>query len=85
MAVLADVSGLYDEHALRAVVARPLADLCVTVIAANFKNRPTLRGIPTRYIHRVTDLLPTNLPLEVTAPLALVIVFLELTVVLDMS
>jgi len=64
-----DVSGLYDEHALRANVARPLADMCVTVIAANFKNRPTLRGIPTRYIHRVTDLLPTNLPLEVTAPL----------------
>jgi len=64
-----DVAGLYEEHALRAVVPKPLADLCVQVIAANFKNRPTLRGIPTRYINRVTELLPTSLPLEVTAPL----------------
>jgi len=64
-----DVSGLYDEHALRSSVAKPLAELCVQVIAANFKHRPTLRGIPPRYILAVTELLPTTLPLEVTAPL----------------
>ena len=63
------MTGIYDEHALCAVVAQPLADMCVAVIANNFKNRPTLRGIPTRYINRVTELLPTTLPLEVTAPL----------------
>eukprot|EP00965_Chrysotila_dentata_P069826 2306824-Pleurochrysis_carterae.AAC.4 len=69
MHVDVDVSGLYEEHALRAAVVKPLADMCVSVIASNFKHRPTLRGIPTRYIHRVTELLPTTLALEVTAPL----------------
>lgn len=64
-----DVTGLHDEHALRATCPDSLSDLCVSVIAANFNNRPTLRGIPTRYINRVTELLPTTLPLEVTAPL----------------
>ena len=39
------------------------------MIADNFASRPTLRGIPMRYINRVTELLPTSLPLEVTGPL----------------
>ena len=60
---------MHDEHSLKATVAPPLSDLCVQVIAANFANRPTLRGIPMRYINRVTELLPTSLPLEVTGPL----------------
>ena len=65
----ADLSGMHDEHSLKAHVAPPLSDLCVQVIAANFASRPTLRGIPMRYINRVTELLPTSLPLEVTGPL----------------
>lgn len=64
-----DVSGLYDEHALKAVVVMPLAQMCVQVIAANFKRTPTLRGIPPRYINAVTELLPISLPLEQTASL----------------
>jgi len=64
-----DLSGLYDEHTIRAQVPQPLSELCVRVLAANFANRPTLRGIAPRYINRVTELLPTNLPLEVTGPL----------------
>eukprot|EP00304_Pavlova_gyrans_P010050 CAMPEP_0206036760 /NCGR_PEP_ID=MMETSP1466-20131121/2998_1 /ASSEMBLY_ACC=CAM_ASM_001126 /TAXON_ID=44452 /ORGANISM="Pavlova gyrans, Strain CCMP608" /LENGTH=435 /DNA_ID=CAMNT_0053411265 /DNA_START=22 /DNA_END=1329 /DNA_ORIENTATION=+ len=48
---------------------RPLADLCIDVIAANFASRPTLRGLPPRFVHRVTALLPTSLSLEVTGPL----------------
>jgi len=64
-----DLTGLHDEHSLKAQVAPPLSELCVQVIAENFASRPTLRGIPMRYINRVTELLPTSLPLEVTGPL----------------
>jgi len=64
-----DHSVLHEEHVIRANNAPPLADLCVIVLAENFALRPTLRGIPTRYIPRVTELLPTSLPLDVTAPL----------------
>ena len=64
-----DLSGVHDEHALKASVPPPLAELCVTAIAANFVNRPTLRGIPARYIDRVTELLPAQMALEVTGPL----------------
>ena len=60
---------MHDEHSLKAQIAPPLSDLCVQVIAENFASRPTLRGIPMRYINRVTELLPTSLPLEVTGPL----------------
>ena len=66
---VADLTGLHDEHSLKAQVAPPLSELCVRIIAQNFSNRPTLRGIPTRYINRVTELLPTTLPLDVTGPL----------------
>ena len=66
---VADLTGLHDEHSLKAQVAPPLSELCVRIIAQNFSNRPTLRGIPTRYIDRVTELLPTTLPLDVTGPL----------------
>ena len=64
-----DVDSLYEEHALRAKNAPPLSDLCVAVLADSFASRPTLRSIPTRFISRVTALLPTSLPLDVTAPL----------------
>lgn len=64
-----DLGGLHDTHSLKAQVAPPLSDLCVQVLAANFSNRPTLRGIPTRYIGRITELLPTSLPVEVSGPL----------------
>lgn len=64
-----DLSQLYEEHTLKAHVPPPLSELCVQIIAANFASRPTLRGIPTRFIERVTELLPTSLPLDVTGPL----------------
>ena len=64
-----DLTGLHEEHTIRANVPPPLSELCVGVLAANFANRPTLRGIAPRYINRMTELLPTDLPLEVTGPL----------------
>ena len=64
-----DLAGLHDDHSLKAQVAPPLSELCVRIIAQNFSNRPTLRGIPTRFVDRVTELLPTTLPLDVTGPL----------------
>ena len=64
-----DLAGLHEDHSLKAQVAPPLSELCVRIIAQNFSNRPTLRGIPTRFVDRVTTLLPTTLPLDVTGPL----------------
>ena len=64
-----NVSGLHEKHTVRANVPPPLSELCVRVLAANFSTRPTLRGIAPRYINRMTELLPTGLPLEVTGPL----------------
>ena len=69
MGVDFDLTGLHDDHTIRAQVPPPLSELCVRVLAANFANRPTLRGIAPRYINRLTELLPTTLPLEVTGPL----------------
>jgi hypothetical protein len=69
MPVEFDLTGLHDEHTIRANVPPPLSELCVRVLAANFASRPTLRGIAPRYINRMTELLPTDLPLEVTGPL----------------
>jgi len=54
---------------LEAYNPRPLALLCIDVIANNFATRPTLRGIPTRFVPKVTALLPLDLPLEVAGPL----------------
>lgn len=64
-----NLSGLHEKHTVRANVPPPLSELCVRVLAANFSTRPTLRGIAPRYINRMTELLPTSLPLEVTGPL----------------
>jgi hypothetical protein len=69
MGVDFDLNGLHDEHTMRAGVPPPLSELCVRVLASNFASRPTLRGIAPRYINRMTELLPTDLPLEVTGPL----------------
>ena len=63
-----DLSALYEEHSLMAAGPPPLSELCIRVIAKNFEEKPTLRGIPARYLSRVTELLPTTLPLEVTGP-----------------
>jgi len=69
MTIEFDLTGLHDEHTIRANIPPPLSELCVRVLAANFASRPTLRGIAPRYINRMTELLPTDLPLEVTGPL----------------
>ena len=44
-------------------------ELCLEVVAANFRCRPTLRGVPAQQVGLLSELLPTDLPLEVTAPL----------------
>ncbi len=47
----------------------PLTDLALNVVAANFTSRPTFAGIPKKFREKFTTLLPTTLPLEITAPL----------------
>jgi hypothetical protein len=69
MAIEFDLSGLHDEHTIKSTVPPPLSELCIRELAHNFASRPTLRGIANRYINRMTELLPTDLPLEVTGPL----------------
>ena len=40
MPVEFDLTGLHDEHTIRANVPPPLSELCVRVLAANFASRP---------------------------------------------
>lgn len=46
----------------------PLTELCVEVLAANFKDHSNFRAIPPKFQTRVVEVLPTDLPLEVTSP-----------------
>lgn len=39
-------------------------DLCVKVVAGNFENDPSFGKLPDKYIKKVTDVLPLDLPLE---------------------
>lgn len=39
-------------------------DLCVKVVAANFEACPTFGPLPDKYVKRVVDILPIDLPLE---------------------
>ena len=62
-----DLSGLHDEHTIKAGVPPPLSELCIgslpqSIAADAARHRD-------RYINRMTELLPTDLPLEVTGPL----------------
>ncbi len=45
----------------------PLTELCVEVLAANFKHS-NFRAIPPKFQTRVVEILPTDLPLDVTSP-----------------
>jgi hypothetical protein len=47
----------------------PLTALSLRIVAANFTSRPTFAGIPKKFQEKYTELLPTNLALEITAPL----------------
>eukprot|EP00736_Rhodelphis_marinus_P003840 Rmarinus@m.26819 len=56
-------------HAKKIEIVKPLTELCVRCIASNFRERPDLASVPDKYAKRVIALLPTDLPLEITAPL----------------
>ncbi len=38
--------------------------MCVTVVAANFENTPSLGPLPDKFVKKVVDILPIDLPLE---------------------
>eukprot|EP00879_Flechtneria_rotunda_P009172 GHRR01009602.1.p1 GENE.GHRR01009602.1~~GHRR01009602.1.p1 ORF type:complete len:439 (+),score=139.70 GHRR01009602.1:208-1524(+) len=47
----------------------PLKDLCISVIASNFQDRPAFGDLPEKSVKRITAGLPLNLPLELAARL----------------
>mmetsp|Transcript_24485 Transcript_24485/g.62214 ORF Transcript_24485/g.62214 Transcript_24485/m.62214 type:complete len:392 (-) Transcript_24485:328-1503(-) len=51
------------------VLVAPLKDLCVKVVAGNFENDPNFGRLPDKYIKKVTDVLPLDLPLELVGML----------------
>lgn len=46
------------------VFVTPLRDLCIKVVAANFEYNPTFGSLPDKYVKRIIDNLPLDLPLE---------------------
>lgn len=46
------------------LIVTPLKELCVRVVAANFEANPTFGKLPDKYVRKITDLLPLDLPLE---------------------
>jgi len=46
----------------------PLTELCTEVLAANFKDNNNFAAIPPKFQTRVVEILPTDLPLDVTCP-----------------
>ena len=47
----------------------PLKDLCVTVVARNFEERPNFGKLPDKFVKRTIDLLDLDLPLELVGTL----------------
>nr|A8HMZ4.1 RecName: Full=Dynein regulatory complex subunit 5; AltName: Full=Flagellar-associated protein 155 [Chlamydomonas reinhardtii] len=47
----------------------PLRDICVKVVAANFEGCPTFGPLPDKYVKRIIDILPLDLPLELVGSL----------------
>ncbi|GIL85252.1 hypothetical protein Vretimale_10770 [Volvox reticuliferus] len=47
----------------------PLKDICVKVVAANFEACPTFGPLPDKYVKRIIDILPLDLPLELVGTL----------------
>ncbi|GAX76195.1 hypothetical protein CEUSTIGMA_g3639.t1 [Chlamydomonas eustigma] len=45
-------------------IVPPLKDLCVTVVAGNFEENPTFGPLPDKYVKKVVEILPIDLPLE---------------------
>jgi hypothetical protein len=39
-------------------------DICIKVVAANFESSPAFGPLPDKYVKKVTDILPLDLPLE---------------------
>jgi hypothetical protein len=38
--------------------------LCVTVVAGNFEENPTFGPLPEKYVKKIVEILPIDLPLE---------------------
>ena len=64
-----DLSSVHPGHVVKRPMAPSLTDMCLGIIASEFGNRASLRGIPPRLIDRFTEMLPTSLPLDVAAHL----------------
>ncbi|KAG1660164.1 hypothetical protein FOA52_005264 [Chlamydomonas sp. UWO 241] len=45
-------------------IVPPLKDLCVKEVAANFEASPNFGPLPDKYVKKVVDILPIDLPLE---------------------
>mmetsp|Transcript_15118 Transcript_15118/g.44566 ORF Transcript_15118/g.44566 Transcript_15118/m.44566 type:complete len:203 (-) Transcript_15118:1051-1659(-) len=50
--------------AIAPFIVAPLKDLCVKEVAANFENTPDFGPLPDKYVKKVVDILPIDLPLE---------------------
>eukprot|EP00960_Hanusia_phi_P020688 609540-Hanusia_phi.AAC.1 len=61
--------GKADEDVAPLTFVKPLTDLCLLSAAIHFKNRPTFAGIPEKFKENLCKLIPTDLPLQVSAPL----------------
>ena len=61
--------GKVDEEIAPLEFVRPLSELCLRAAALNFRHRPTFAGVPEKYKDRLAALIPTDLPLIVSAPL----------------
>uniref|UniRef100_A0A7S4KSM8 Uncharacterized protein n=1 Tax=Guillardia theta TaxID=55529 RepID=A0A7S4KSM8_GUITH len=61
--------GKAEEDVAPLTFVKPLTDLCLQSAALNFKSRPTFAGIPEKFKENLCKLIPTDLPLQVSAPL----------------
>jgi len=51
------------------VLVTPLKDLCIKTVALNFDNFPSFGNLPDKYIKKITNILPLDLPLELVGTL----------------
>uniref|UniRef100_A0A6T8GLA2 Uncharacterized protein n=1 Tax=Hemiselmis andersenii TaxID=464988 RepID=A0A6T8GLA2_HEMAN len=61
--------GAADKETPPLEFVRPLSELCLRAAALHFRSRPTFAGVPEKYKERLAALIPTDLPLNVSAPL----------------
>lgn len=61
--------GKVEEEIAPLEFVRPLSELCLRAAALHFRHRPTFAGVPEKFKDRLAALIPTDLPLNVSAPL----------------